>query len=594
MALDAEFISAQGLLGSHFGIPGRDAEYDYVVIGGGTAGLVIAHRLAQNSTVSVAVIEAGDFYEFSNGNYSEVPAYASYFTGDDPAQKNPYLDWYHYTEPQPQLNNRRSLYDSGKVIGGTSGRNFLWQVRTSLQRKILKTSRGSRDALRRWAEEVGDESYQFDNLLPFYQRSAQFSLPNNDQRPKNATASYNSSDWSPRGGPMHVGYSSWVNPMSSWLVAAFTDLGLKGLPSLLSGNLLGWSWLTVNVNPAQIRSSSEEFLREALTESPNLVVYKNTLAKQIIFKDGQATAVKVVASTSGYKISARREIILSAGVMRSPQLLMVSGVGPSNLLASLGIDVVADRPGVGQNMWDVVSVGPTYSVNVVTHSSLADPDFLASAVEQYNNNRSGILTNLGGDLAGFEKFTDGTLDRTTYQSLKDQFPGDWPHIVYLVLDSYFGSGSGNIPADLDITKQYAAASVGLVATFSRGNVSINSSDTANNPVISPNWLSDPRDLDMAVAAFLRARQLFNASGIRPIVTGEIYPGGNQSTRAEIIELVRQSANTIYNAVGTNKMGRRNDSLAVVDSAARVIGVNALAEKIADAIRRDLSVKMRQR
>ncbi len=187
---------------------------------------------------------------------------------------------------------------------------------------------------------------------------------------------------------------------------------------------------------------------------------------------------------------------------------------------------------------------------------------------------------LSSRIAGFEKFTDGALDRTTYQSLKDQFPGDWPHIVYLVLDSYFGSGSGNIPADLDITKQYAAASVGLVATFSRGNVSINSSDTANNPVISPNWLSDPRDLDMAVAAFRRARQLFNASSIRPIVTGEIYPGGNQSTRAEIIELVRQSANTIYNAVGTNKMGRRNDSLAVVDSAARVIGVSGL--RVVDA------------
>ncbi|KAL8967515.1 MAG: hypothetical protein Q9183_002886, partial [Haloplaca sp. 2 TL-2023] len=100
MTLDSESISAQGLLGSHFGIPGRDAVYDYVVIGGGTAGLTIARRLVQNTTVSVAVIEAGDFYQFTNGNYSQVPAYAAYFTGDDPVEKNPYLDWYHYTEPQ--------------------------------------------------------------------------------------------------------------------------------------------------------------------------------------------------------------------------------------------------------------------------------------------------------------------------------------------------------------------------------------------------------------------------------------------------------------------------------------------------------------
>ncbi|KAL9042703.1 MAG: hypothetical protein Q9180_000405 [Flavoplaca navasiana] len=625
---DSTQQSAEGLLGSHFGIPGRDACYDYIVIGGGTAGLAIAHRLAQNSTDGVAVVEAGDFYQFSSGNYSEVPAYASYFTGDDPKQKNSYLDWYHYTETQPQLKNRKSLYDSGKGIGGTSGRNFLWQVR------------GSRGAFDRWADEVEDKTYRFDNFLPYFQRSAQFTPPDNHQRHGNATVQFNASDWSPKGGPMHVGYSSWVNPMSSWLIAAFRDLGLKDLPSLLSGNLLGWSWLAVNIDPStQTRSSSTDFLTEAFLENSNLVVYKNTLAKRIMFEDYRATAVKVTAGAATFEIKARKEVILSAGVvlsfpgsfalesthvccqMRSPQLLMVSGIGPRKVLVNHGVDVVSERAGVGQNMWDVVAVGPTYSISVVTHSSLTDPKFLTDAVEQYNANRSGILTNLGGDLAGtvkslvsliaiircscegtsgifvlrvgmfclqqlrffrvgFEKFTNTTLDKSTYQSLQDSFPDDWPHIVYLVLDAYFGTGSGNIPADLDITKQYAAASVGLVATFSRGNVTINSTDTTDDPVISPNLLSDPRDLDMAVAAFQRGRQLFQTSGISPIVRGEVYPGGNLSTGAEIIEIIRSSAVPIYNAVGTNKMGRRNDPLAVVDSEARVIGVKGL--RVVDA------------
>ncbi|KAL8765572.1 MAG: hypothetical protein Q9209_007403 [Squamulea sp. 1 TL-2023] len=592
-----ESISATGLLGSHFGIPGRPAVYDYVIVGGGTAGLTVARRLAQNS--SVAVIEAGDFYEFSNGNLSEVPAYASFFTGSDPEQKNPLLDWYQYTEPQPQLNNRRSLYDSGKVIGGTSARSFLWQIR------------GSRGAFAKWAKQVGDESYQFDKFLPFFQRSNQFHAPNNTQRPSNASAQYNISDWSPIGGPLQVGYSSWVNPISSWLGQAFTDIGVLEIPSFLSGKLLGWAWLAVAVDPlTQTRSSSGAFLREAFATNTNLIMYKDTLAKQILIENRQAKGVKVVTSGVMYTINARKEVILSAGVMRSPQLLMVSGVGPRNVLLNQGIDVVADRPGVGQNMWDVVLVGPTYSVDIETHSKLLDPEFSAQAVEHYNTNRTGILTNVGGDLAAFDKFAETELNRSTYQALQQNFPEDWPHVVYLVLDSYFGSGTGNLPSDLDISKQYAAASVGLVATFSRGNVSIGSSDTAVNPIVSPSWLSDPRDLDMAVAAFQRGRELFGTSRIKSIVTGEIYPGGNRTTRAQMIEVVKQSANPVYNAVGTNRMGRRNDSHAVVDSKGRVIGVTALrvvdasifpflptsqpsatifalAEKIAEDIQRDL-------
>ncbi|KAL8786110.1 MAG: hypothetical protein Q9213_002975 [Squamulea squamosa] len=578
-----EPISVLGLLGTHFGVPGRPAVYDYVIVGGGTAGLTVARRLAQDS--SVAVIEAGDFYEFSNGNLSEVPAYASFFTGVDPEQKNPSLDWYQYTEPQPQLNNRRPLYDSGKVIGGTSARNHLWQMRRS------------RGAFARWAKQVGDESYQFDNFLPFFQRSIQFHAPNNNQRSSNASAQYNRSDWNPTGGPLQVGYSSWVNPISSWLGQAFTDIGIQEIPSFLSGKLLGWAWLSVTIDPlTQTRSSSGAFLRDALATNMNLIMYKDTLAKQILIENRQAKGVKVVIKGAVYAINARKEVILSAGVQIDYLRKLLNAALPdASTPIAYGERRRAEkysqksrhRRGRGSTggrteyvgMWLAVGekndVGPTYSVDITTHSNLLDPEYSAQAVDQYNIDRTGILTNVGGDLAAYDKFAEIELNTSTYQSLQQDFPVDWPHVVYLTLDSYFGSGTGNLPSDLGISKQYAAASVGLVATFSRGNVSIGSSDRAMNPVVSPNWLSDSRDLDMAVAAFQRGRELFERSRIKSIVTGEIYPGGNRTTRAQIFHIVRQSANPVYNAVGTNRMGRRNDSHAVVDRKDRVIGVTAL-------------------
>ncbi|KAL8788586.1 MAG: hypothetical protein Q9195_007230 [Heterodermia aff. obscurata] len=514
-----ESLAAKGLLGSHFGIPGQPNTYDYVIIGGGTSGLTIASRLAEDPSKSIAVIEAGDFYEFSNGNLSEIPAFASTFTGNDPRQKNPYLDWYQYTVPQPvsvnleagesplpvfealigvkALNNQRFLYDSGKVIGGTSGRNDLWQIR------------GTRGTFDKWAEQVGDDSYRFDQILPFFKRSASFH-PQAEDNANNVTIPYNSSDWDPAGGPVQVSYPAWINPVSSWLSLAFTEIGLEPLKSFMSGALLGWSWLAMELDPVtQTRSSSEAFLRKSFAKDINLILYKNTLTKRIVFAGKTATSVTVDSGGLLYNISAREEIILAAGFndkMRSPQMLMVSGVGPRETLRRLGIDVISNLPGVGQNI-------------------------------------------------------------------------DWPHIEYLILDAYFGTGSGN-PAGAATSKQYVAASVGLVSTFSRGNVSINSSDTANNPVISPNWLSDPRDLDMAVAAFQRGRQLFGTKSMRPIVQGEEYPGLNCTTYAQIENVIRQSANSVYNAAGTNKMGRSSDSMAVVDSKARVFGVDRL--RVVDA------------
>lgn len=171
-------------------------------------------------------------------------------------------------------------------------------------------------AFDKWAKQVGDESYKFANLLPFFQKTAKFSPTDSSQRPKNATAQYNASDWSPDGGPVQVGYSSWVNPVSSWLGLAFKKLALKELPSLLSDNLLGWSWLPLELDPVtQTRSSSTAFLREALEQTTNLAVYKSTLAKRILFENKMATGVSVDSGGIAYRINAKKEIVLSAGVV---------------------------------------------------------------------------------------------------------------------------------------------------------------------------------------------------------------------------------------------------------------------------------------
>lgn len=171
------------------------------------------------------------------------------------------------------------------------------------------------------------------------------------------------------------------------------------------------------------------------------------------------------------------------------------------------------------------------------------------------------------------------LKPSTYQSLRATFPEDWPDIEYLVLDAYFGAGTdSSIIAGNG--QQYVAASVGLVATFSRGNVTINSTDTAANPVINPNWLSDPRDQDIAIAAFRRGRQLFSANTLKRIVKAEAFPGTNVTTDAQILDIIRRTTNSVYNAAGTNAMGRSDSPMAVVDSKGRVIGAKGL--RVVDA------------
>lgn len=175
----------------------------------------------------------------------------------------------------------------------------------------------------------------------------------------------------------------------------------------------------------------------------------------------------------------------------------------------------------------------------------------------------------------FEKVAEEMVSKTTYSSLNSTFPADWPNLEFLVLDAYFGSGNETSNTTAVEGRQYVASSVGVVSTFSRGNVSISSPDTADNPIISPNWLLDPRDQELAVAAFKRGRDLFNTSVMAPVVIAEAYPGTQYKTDEDILQVVLDSANSVYNGAGTNKMGKVDDPMAVVDSTGRVIGAQGL-------------------
>jgi choline dehydrogenase-like flavoprotein len=390
-----EILQAQGLLGSHFGHVNLPAAFDYVVIGGGTAGLTIARRLAESHTV--AVIEAGSFYELDNGNFTEIPAYASNYLGKNPLFQNPLVDWRQMTTPQPGFGGASVLYPQGHTLGGGSARNFMWY------------QRGSTGSYQKWADMVGDESYTFPNLLPFFKTSVQFTPLSSPERTSNSTPLFDESQFSSSGGPLQVSYPKFASPSASWLALGLNAIGLKELPGgMEDGNLLGWSWIANTIDPVlQTRSTSESsMLREALALNDNLVVFGSTLAKKILFNENkEATGVQVETAGVGsgsitYTINATKEVILSAGAFRSPQMLMVSGIGPAATLRSNGIEVLADRPGVGQNMWDHVFFGPSHVVDTVTHNFLGDPAFSAAATEEYIRNRTGILTNVGGDLLG--------------------------------------------------------------------------------------------------------------------------------------------------------------------------------------------------
>jgi choline dehydrogenase len=557
--------------GNNFGVPVRNATYDYVVVGGGTAGLALASRLAENGSYSVAVIEAGGFYEVDNGNTSVVPNLGLIYTSPLLLFKDAYptVDWGIVTTNQTGLVGQQYHYGRGRTLGGTSALNS------------LVYHRGTYGFHQQWANLVEDPSYEFDNMLPYFQRSATYTAPQMDKRPANASVPKPASNaYSDDGGPLEIGYINWPLPFGSWAKLAFDELGFESISDFNHGILTSkHQYLTQCVDPDMKRSSSQaSYLDWALdSQRQNLITYTRTLAKRIVFDgDLRATGVEVTTMGIPYLINATREVIVSGGAINSPQLLMVSGIGPAETLSSLSIPVLIDHPGVGQNLWDHVLFTLTHQVNVQGGTRLNIPEVFQQAQTDYKNNATGPMSNTGFDFVAWEKLPAESRANLSEQALSDldSFPSDWPELEFII-------GDAQIPTDPDLYHSYASVIGGLIAPLSRGNVTITSADTSDLPVFDPAWLTHPTDREVAVQAFRRCRAVFNTTALRPVLIGpEVVPGADVQTDEEILAYIEQSATTIYHAAGTCKMGSNTDPMAVLDSKARVRGAKAL--RVVDA------------
>ena len=351
---------------------------------------------------------------------------------------------------------------------------------------------------------------------------------------------------------MQVSYGNHQSDYFNAFNDAFGKLGFPQLEGLNSGVLIGYAPATATVDPrAATRSSSETaYLQEALRA--DIQIFPTTLGQRVLFDaDRRATGVEVVANgteTLTFNLTARKEVIISAGTWHSPQILMLSGIGPRATLESFGIPVVSALEGVGQNAWDQPFFGLTYQVNVTTNTQIAagNPAANAAAAQQYLRNQSGPLAGIGaGEALAWEKFpaaNRANMSRATLDWLAT-FSADWPEVEYLPLSV------GAAPANLSDTDNYLWLASCLLSTRSRGNTSISSRSVLDRPTINPNWLADPADAEMAVQSFLRLRQIAAASGV---VIHEYQPGDQVQTYDQILQWLRDNGSYIYHPECTCK------------------------------------------
>ncbi|KAJ5346410.1 GMC oxidoreductase [Penicillium brevicompactum] len=540
---------------------GVNSTYDYVVVGGGNAGSVVGTRLAEGG-FSVAILEAGGNYQADLPDL-QVPINQGLTGGTGMDGINQDVDWNFQTQPQAGANNRELHYARGKCLGGS----------------------GTKGSYKTWANLVNDFTFEWDNILQYFERSVHFSPPDTSKRPENATTSFNEHVFSQssNGSFIEVSYLNTVAPFSTWLFKALEAVGIKKVQDFNSGELLGAQYSSSTVSPISEQRSSSDYII-AGSKSSTLQVCAHTLAEKIVFDD-ERTAIGVQATykNKSFTLRATKEVVLSAGAFQSPQILMLSGVGPAQTLKSLNIPIVAESLGVGQNMWDHIFFGITFPITLDTLTRyFNDPEYQTKQVLQYLASKSGALSG-GLDFIGWEKIPVEYRSQFSQSTQVDlsEFPADWPEIEF-ISGNFFNSNYSNVAKQQPKDRhQYASILAARVAPTSRGNVTIISASASDKPIINPNWLTTETDQQVALAAFKQLRNIWKQDSLQSIVAGpEAYPGENVQSDEQILNAIRDSISPVWHASGTCRMGLENDTHAVLDSNNRVRGVHRL--RVVDA------------
>ena len=505
-------------------------EYDYIIIGGGTAGCVLANRLTRDKNATVLLVEAGGKDDYV---WIHIPVGYLHCIG------NPRTDWLYATENDAGLGGRSLIYPRGKVLGGSSSINGMIYMR------------GQAQDYDRWAEVTDDASWRWDQVLPLFKQSEDYH--------GGASASHGV------GGEWRV-----EKQRLSWdILNAFRDaaeqVGIPKTADFNGGDNSGSSYFDVNQRRGIRWNTSKAFLKPA-SRRPNLTIMTGCHVERLQLaaseEGARCTGITFTGGGTQWQATARRETLLTAGAIGSPHLLQLSGIGPAALLQQHGITPVKDAPGVGGNLQDHLQLRMVFKVRGVKTLNMMAGNLLGRMQIglQYALFQSGPMSMAPSQLGAFAKSDPGQAT-----------PNLQYHVQPLSLDK-FGTPLHAFPA--------FTASVCNLRPSSRGQVQLGSHDSYAPPKIALNYLSTPEDRQVAADALKLTRSIVAAPALQAYAPQEYKPGVQYQTEQELAQAASEIGTTIFHPVGTCRMGLNSDPMSVVDSQLRVIGVAGL--RVVDA------------
>ncbi|MEO1343262.1 MAG: choline dehydrogenase [Pseudomonadota bacterium] len=497
-------------------------EADYVIVGAGSAGCAMAYRLSEAGK-SVLVLEHGGT---DAGPFIQMPGALSF-----PMNMKRY-DWGYQSEPEPNLNNRRLACPRGKVIGGSSSINGMVYVR------------GHAGDYDHWRE-MGADGWGYADVLPYFKRMENWNSAGHGGDP----------GWRGSDGPLHVQRGAMANPLTRAFIQAGGQAGYEITKDYNGEQQEGFGPFEMTVHNGQRWSAANAYLKPALKRQNCDLIRTEVI--RVVMQDGRAVGVETTKGT----VRAREEVILAASSINSPKILMLSGIGPGQHLAEHGIEVVADRPGVGANLQDhlelYVQMAASQPVSLFKYWNLLGKAYVGA---RWMLSKSGPGASNQFESCGFIRSEPGV---------------DYPDIQFHFL-----------PIAVRYDGRAAAeghgfqAHTGPMRSPSRGSITLRSADPKDDPVIRFNYMSEEKDWIDFRRCIRLTREIFAQDAFKPYASHEIQPGDQVQTDDELDDVIREHAESAYHPCGTCRMGRADDPDAVVDPEGRVIGVEGL--RVADS------------